>query len=163
MALDDLALHEDFRDLLICLLDADADFLLIGGWALALHGHARGTDDIDVLVRATPENAERVYQALVAFGAPVAAHGVTAGLFAHSDYGYRIGVKPFLIELLTKIDGMDFDEAIEGAESFRVDDAHVARFMGRNSLLKNKRASGRPKDLADVAWLESHPNVTRRG
>ena len=100
----EVGLSQDYRDLLVCLADAGAEFLLVGGWALALHGHGRGTDDMDVFVRPGPANAERVFRALVAFGAPVAAHGVSAGLFANAGYGYRIGVRPNVIELLTKID-----------------------------------------------------------
>lgn len=100
-------LVEDFRELLTTFADENVDFVLIGGWALGLHGHGRGTDDLDVLVRPTPKNAERVFRALVRFGAPVAAHGVTQGLFSKSGYGYRMGVEPHLIEVLTKVDGIE--------------------------------------------------------
>ncbi|WP_052375056.1 hypothetical protein [Chondromyces apiculatus] len=151
-------LGNDFRDLLTCFVDEGVEFLLIGGWALALHGHGRSTDDMDVLVRPSPENAERVYQALLAFGAPLDAHDVTPGLFAQPGSAYRLGVKPALIEVLTKIDGLSFDEAVEGARTFEVDGRRVP-FIARQALLKNKRAAGRPKDLADVAWLEAHPET----
>lgn len=151
----DVGLSQDYRDLLVCLADSGADFLLVGGWALALHGHGRGTDDMDVFVRPDPANAERVFRALVAFGAPVAAHGVTAGLFAEAGYGYRIGVRPNVIELLTHIDGVTFDEAFAGHRTFEIERRRIP-FIGRAALLTNKRASGRAKDLADVEWLESH-------
>ena len=151
----EIGLSQDYRDLLIALLDAGAEFLLIGGWALALHGHGRGTDDMDVFVRPEPANAERVYTALAAFGAPLAAHGVTAGLFARSGYGYRIGIKPNLIELLTTIDGVTFDEAYAGRQYFELEGRPIP-YIGRAALLANKRASGRAKDLADVEWLERH-------
>lgn len=149
-------LVDDFRELLTALSDEGAEFVLIGGWALALHGYGRGTDDMDVLVRPSPENAQRVFRALVRFGAPVSAHGVTEGLFAQSGYGYRMGVKPNLIEILTKVDGIDFDEATLEGKSFELD-GRVIPYIGRAALLKNKRAAGRPKDLADVDWLERHP------
>lgn len=152
----DDALNPDFRDLLVALADAGAEFVLIGGWALAVHGHARGTDDLDVLVRATPDNAARVLAALQVFGAPIDAHRVTESVFATPGYGYRMGIKPNLIELLTTISGVSFDEAI--ADHRRVDvDGREVPVMGRAALLLNKRAAGRPKDLADVAWLEAHP------
>ncbi|EYF06068.1 Hypothetical protein CAP_2258 [Chondromyces apiculatus DSM 436] len=67
-------------------------------------------------------------------------------------------MKPALIEVLTKIDGLSFDEAVEGARTFEVDGRRVP-FIARQALLKNKRAAGRPKDLADVAWLEAHPET----
>lgn len=153
----DPPLVEDFRDLLIAFVDGQVEFVLIGGWALALHGYARGTDDMDLLVRPTPDNAARVYDALANFGAPVSAHGVSADLFAQEGYGYRMGLKPNLIEILTKVDGIDFDEAVRGAGSFALEGRAVP-FIGRAALLKNKRAAARPKDLADVAWLEEHPD-----
>jgi hypothetical protein len=152
----DIGLNSDYRDLLIALADASAEFLLIGGWALALHGYGRGTDDMDVFVRSTRENAERVFKALVEFGAPVAAHGVTAGLFAETGYGYRMGIRPNLIELLTSIDGVTFDEAQSGQRFFDLDGRQIP-YIGRAMLLNNKRAAGRAKDLADIEWLINHP------
>jgi hypothetical protein len=116
----------------------------------------RGTDDMDVFVRSTHDNAQRVFSALVAFGAPVAAHGVTSGLFEQQGYGYRMGVKPNLIEVLTSIDGVSFEAAIADAKTFELDGRKIP-FIGRATLQQNKRAAGRPKDLAHLAWLEAHP------
>jgi hypothetical protein len=62
-------------------------------------------------------NAQRVFEALATFGAPLAAHGVTPGLFEQQGYGYRMGIKPNLVEVLTSIDGVDFDAALEGAKT----------------------------------------------
>ncbi|MEO8903180.1 MAG: hypothetical protein ABI488_13750 [Polyangiaceae bacterium] len=152
----DVGLSPDFRDLLVALVDAEAEFVLIGGWAMALYGHGRGTDDMDVLVRPSQQNAERVFKALLEFGAPVAAHGVTPALFAEGRYGYRMGQKPNLIELLTTVNGITFEEARTDARLFELDGRRIP-YIGRAALLKNKRAAGRPKDLADVAWLEAHP------
>lgn len=148
-------LANDFRDLLIAFADENVEFLVIGGWALALYGNVRGTDDLDVFVRPSSHNAKRVFRALLAFGAPVAAHGVSEGLFAQKGYGYRMGLKPNLIEILTAIDGVDFDEAAQGAGTFELEGREIS-FIGRQGLLKNKKAAGRPKDLADVDWLEKH-------
>ena len=150
-----LDLNVDFRDLLVALADAEADFLLIGGWALAVHGHVRGTDDLDVLVRATPGNAARVFEALAAFGAPVDAHDVREELFATEGYGYRMGLAPNFIEVLTTIDGVSFDEAWNDHQVVTIDGRSIP-VIGRTALLRNNRASARPKDLADAAWLEEH-------
>jgi hypothetical protein len=150
------AFVDDFRDLLTTFADEKVDFVVIGGWALALHGYGRATDDLDVLIRPSPENATRVFAALVRFGAPVAMHGVTQGLFTQDGYGYRMGVKPHLIEILTKIDGVEFDEVIADGKQFELD-GRLIPYIGREALLKNKRAAGRPKDLADADWLERHP------
>jgi len=149
-------LNQDFRDLLTLLADESASFLLIGGWALALHGYGRGTDDMDIFVQPTQENAGRVFRALAAFGAPIAEHGITEGLFAQEGYGYRMGKKPNLIEILTRIDGISFDEAFKNHRVATIDGRAVP-YMGRAALLKNKLAAGRAKDLADVEWLRKHP------
>jgi hypothetical protein len=99
---------------------------------MALHGHGRGTDDLDVLVRPTAANAKQVFQALVRFGAPVAAHGVTEGLFAQCGYGYRMGVKPNLIEILTRVDGIEFDEAVAEGKQFELDGRAVRTHWRRS-------------------------------
>jgi predicted nucleotidyltransferase len=146
-------LPQDFADLLAELCEAGAEFLLIGGWAVVLYGHVRATDDMDVFVRATQENSERVHKALRAFGAPLAAHQVTPQHFAREGDAYRFGIPPLKIEVLTRISGVSFDEALEDARSFDLDGRTIP-YIGRRALIRNKTASGRYKDLADVEELE---------
>ena len=122
---------------------------------MAVHGRARATDDLDVLVRADSENAQRVFRALAAFGAPLQAHEATPELFADDRYGYRFGLKPYCIEVLTSISGVTFAEATKAARVFLVE-GRAVKVIGRDALVANKRAAGRPKDLDDVAWLEEH-------
>jgi len=148
-----LSLPEDFEDFLVELVDAGVDFVLIGGWAMAALGRPRATLDMDVLVRASPENSKRVWVALLAFGAPVEAHAVDEATFSSEGPAYRFGVKPLRVEVLTQISGVDFDEALEGAITLSVDGREV-RVIGPEPLLRNKRAAGRHKDLEDVEWLE---------
>ncbi len=150
------ALPDDLRDFLVALADAKVEFVLIGGWAVAVHGRPRATEDLDVFVRPSPENASRVYGALVAFGAPVSTHGVGEQLFAEADYGYRFGIKPNLIEVLTAISGVDFDTAAAQALSVDVEGRRVP-VIGHAALLANKRAANRDKDRDDVLWLEANP------
>ncbi len=152
-----LNVNQDFRDLLILMSDEGARYLLVGGWALALHGYGRGTDDMDIFVQPTDENAVRVFRALAAFGAPVAAHGITEGLFAQEGYGYRMGLEPNLIEILTRIDGVTFEEAFRNHQAVEMEGRWIP-YIGRAALLKNKLAAGRAKDLADVEWLRNHPD-----
>jgi hypothetical protein len=116
--------------------------------------------DLDVLVRPTPDNAARVYEALQKFGAPVQAHGVTAELFSKERYGYRIGIKPTQIEILTSISGVTFDHASRDRVLVTIEERPVP-FIGRAALLDNKRAAGRHKDLADVEALESAEDDAR--
>jgi len=148
-----LELPADFRDLLVELADARAEFVLIGGWAMAVHGRPRATEDLDVMVRATPQNSERVHRALVAFGAPVGPHGIEPDAFAVEGPAYRFGTKPLRAEVLTQISGITFDEARTDALTATIDGRTVP-VIGRDALLRNKRAAGRHKDLDDVEWLE---------
>ncbi|MEY4579045.1 MAG: hypothetical protein RL701_3748 [Pseudomonadota bacterium] len=155
-----LDLPQDYVDLLVELHDAAVEFVLLGGWAVAVHGHGRATDDLDILVRPTPENAMRVVLALQRFGAPLEAHGVTAELFSKPLYGYRIGIKPVLIELLTSVSGIDFDQAAHEQVTVEIEGRAIS-VIGKQALLANKRAAGRLKDLADVEALESESNDPR--
>lgn len=150
-----LELPDDFRDLLAALADAGAEFVLIGGWAMAVHGRPRATEDLDVLVRASSANSRRVFEALAAYGAPVGAHGVSRATFETEGPAYRLGVKPLCIEVLTKVSGIEFDDATNDALHTEVDGRDIV-VIGRQALLRNKRAAGRHKDLDDVEWLEAH-------
>lgn len=85
------SLADDFRDFLVALADEGVEFVLVGGYALAWYGHARATDDLDVFVRPTPANGEKIFRALAAFGAPIDAHSVGPFRFAREGYGYCMG------------------------------------------------------------------------
>ena len=150
----ELDLPPDYVDLLREFVEGQVEFLLVGGWAVALHGHGRATDDMDLLVRADPENASRVFAALSRFGAPLAAHRVTPSLFSKDGYGYRMGRKPVLIEILTTVSGVTFDEAAADTLTVEIEGMQIP-VIGRQALIANKRAAGRAKDIADVEVLEA--------
>lgn len=145
-------LNEDFRDLLVLLVDHGVEFVIVGAYALAFHGAPRASGDIDLFVKPSSGNAQRVFDALVRFGAPLESAGVTAADFSQPGTLYQIGLPPRRIDLLTEISGLTFDEAWESRTTADVDGRTVS-FIGREALLKNKQASGRLKDLADVARL----------
>lgn len=147
-------LTEDARDLIAEFLDHDVRFLLVGAHALAVYGLSRGTIDLDLLVEPTVENAQRVMAALEAYGAPVRAHGVTMEDFCDPGTVYQMGLPPNRIDILTEISGVPFAQAWAGRVEHVVDALRVG-VLGREAMLANKRATGRPKDLADVAALES--------
>lgn len=147
-------LPEDFRDLLIELHDAGAAFVVLGGHAVAFHGHPRATKDLDVLVRADATNAQLVYRALAAFGAPLAAIDVKESDFATYDGVLQIGLPPRRIDVLNRASGVTFDEAVSAGDSFLLDGRTIP-VIGREALLRNKRASARAQDLADVKALEA--------
>ena len=146
-------LNADFRDLLACLGRERVEYVLVGAYALAFHGVPRATGDIDVFVRPTAANAERIWRALVAFGAPLAAASVQVRDFATPGLVYQIGLPPRRIDVLTEISGVSFEEAWESRVLGELDGQPVP-FLGREALIANKRASGRLKDLADVERLE---------
>ncbi len=145
------AIHQDWKEFLLALLSENTKFLLIGAHALAFHVEARLTEDLDVFVEPSPENAERLHRALdrFGFGGLIA----DASELAAVDRVFMLGVKPWRIDILTGIDGVTFDEA--WASRVKADFHGVELFViGRDALLRNKRASGRKKDLVDVALLE---------
>ena len=150
-------LPPDYADLLVELAEAHAEFLLIGGWAVVLYGHVRGTDDMDIFVRPTVENSHRVAQALTKFGAPLAAHGISTEHFANEGDAYRFGIAPLKVEVLTQISGVTFDEAFTNCRTFELNGQEIP-YIGKAALIKNKQASGRLKDLADVEALERLPS-----
>ena len=146
-------LPQDFTDLLIELCQAKAEFLLVGGWAVILYGHVRATDDMDIFVRPSTTNSERVFAALEAFGAPLRAHAVAPAHFATEGDAYRFGIAPLKVEVLTKISGVSFDEALQGSKAFELDGFQIP-YIGKAALIANKKSAGRHKDLADVEELE---------
>ena len=145
-------LNEDFFDLLSALQEAEAAFVIVGAHALAAHGVARATGDLDILVQPSPDNARRVLEALLRFGAPVADHGLTVKDLAPPGMVYQLGLPPRRSDLLPRIGGVEFDDLWAGRIEREVDGLRLA-FPGLDDLVVNKRASGRPKDLLDVELL----------
>ena len=145
-------MNEDFKDLLAALLGADARFLVVGAHALAVHGVPRATGDLGVWIARDASNVERVWSALLRFGAPVAAMGVGQQDLTRPDMVVQIGLPPRRIDILTSISGVGFDEAWPDRVTQPVDGLAVP-FLGRTALVRNKRASGRTKDQADLEAL----------
>jgi hypothetical protein len=144
-------MNPDFVDLLRAFAAADVRFLIVGAYALALHGRPRATGDLDVWIEATAENAERVLRALAAFGAPLA--DVSEADFAREGVTYQIGIPPGRIDILTELTGITFAEAWPDRLRHSFGDVEVD-FIGRASFIRNKRATGRPKDLGDIEGME---------
>jgi hypothetical protein len=143
-------MNPDFVDLLRAFAAADVRFLIVGAYALAHHGRPRATGDLDVWVDPTPENAVRVMSALAAFGAPLA--GVTEEDFSRPGIVLQIGVPPGRIDILTELTAITFEEAWPGRDEGRFGDLTVG-FLGREAFVRNKRATGRAKDLGDLEGL----------
>jgi hypothetical protein len=144
--------NEDFRDLLAALLAEGARFLVVGAHALAVHGFPRATGDLDIWIDRDPANVERVWAALLRFGAPLDALEVSRQTLGTPGMVVQLGVPPRRIDLLTEISGVEFQEAWRARVENPVATLAVP-FLGRRELLRNKRASGRAKDLADLEAL----------
>jgi hypothetical protein len=148
---------EDWSEALEALATAGARFIVVGAHALAVHGVPRATQDLDVWVEPTPENAEKVWAALAAFGAPLEELGITPADFVRAETVVQIGLPPNRIDVLTEISGVgDFAAAWE-ARVDREFGGSAVPFLGRDTLIQNKRASGRLKDLADIEALGEEP------
>jgi hypothetical protein len=145
-------MNQDFRDFLACLVEADARFLVVGAHALSVHGIPRATVDLDVLIDRTTENAHRVWQALAAFGAPLAELAVSEHDLLRPEVVIQFGLPPFRIDILTSASGITFEEAWPDRVEADVDGVR-AHFIGRAAFIKNKRAAGRQKDLGDLESL----------
>jgi hypothetical protein len=145
-------MNRDFAEMLRALADEGVEYLVVGAYAVAGHGIPRATGDIDLWVRPTAENAARLWQALERFGAPRSR--VTPETFTQPDVVYQIGLPPNRIDFLTSIDGVLFEDA--WPERYVSDVGGLAvPMLSRRHLIANKRATGRPQDLADIARLEA--------
>lgn len=127
------------------------EFLVVGAYALAAHGLPRATGDLDIWVRPTANNAQRVGRALAAFGSPVEKLRVED--FTIPEIVYQIGVAPRRIDILTSISGVDFEQAWSNKMVLALDGLSVP-VLGRSDLIANKRSAGRKKDLADLESLQ---------
>ena len=151
-------LHEDALDLLAALDEAGVSYMVVGAHALAVHGIPRATADFDILLEPTTENAARAMEALAAFGAPLAQHGITLEDLATPGTVYQLGLPPRRIDLLTRLSGVSYDEA---ARTQLLAEHGGRRFpvIGREALIRNKLATGRAKDLLDVELLRGREDT----
>jgi len=146
-------LNKDFLDVLGCLVKAKARFLVVGAHALAVHGVPRTTGDLDIWIAPGADNVQRVWRALEEFGAPLEALGVGREDLSTPGMVVQLGLPPRRVDLLTSISGIEFADAWHQKVLHRLGGLDVP-FIGRQTLIRNKRATGRTKDLADVEELE---------
>jgi len=148
-------LNSDFRDILSAFCEEKVEFMLVGAYAVAAHGLPRATGDIDLWIKCSDDNAQRVWRALIKFGAPLS--NLTKEDLTKAGTVIQLGNSPRRIDILTEITGVDFitahaDQIVVSLEGLEVP------VIGRSHLIKNKRAVGRPQDQADVARLEANEN-----
>jgi predicted nucleotidyltransferase len=141
-------MDRDLEELLSALNAHNVRYVVVGGYALAVHAQPRATKDLDVFIDRRPDNAKAVYAALAAYGAPLG--DMTPEDFEKPNSVVRLGVPPICVDILQNIDGVDFDSVWQASSEHTVD-GFRARYISAEHLIANKLASGRPQDLADVA------------
>ena len=128
-------MNRDFSEMLSALNEANAEFMIVGAHAVAAHGHARATGDLDIWVRPIRSNAERVLGALKQFGVPL--HDLTLNDLSCGDTVFQIGVEPTRIDILTSISGVDFDRAWKSKIEIQVEELRV-NCLGKRELIEKK-------------------------
>lgn len=140
----------DFRELLGLFNSHAVEYLVVGAYALAFHGAPRNTGDIDLLVRAHPDNARKIVAALTAFG--FGSLGLKDEDFLKPEQVVQLGVPPVRVDILTSLSGVTWEEAHAGRTPGHYGDVPLD-FIGKREYIKNKRATGRLKDAADIEAL----------
>lgn len=143
-------MNSDFKDLLQSLLEEQAEFLVVGGYAVIFHAEPRFTKDIDILVGSELENARRVYEALKKFGAPVS--DITPGDLCLDGNFFQIGLPPNRVDIIATIPGVNFKDAYQRRDLMKIGAVGVP-VICRSDLIDAKLAAGRPQDLVDAGIL----------
>ena len=143
---------KDFQDFLRLLTKYDVRYVVVSGYALGYHGYVRATGDLDLFVEISQENATRLVLVFREFGID---QGVTEEIFLEAGKMIRIGRPPLRLEILTQISGVSFQQCYSSREIVQIDDFHVC-FIDLGNLIKNKKSTGRTKDIADVEYLQKN-------
>ena len=150
-----MEIQAEFKELLKLFTDHKVDFIIVGGYALAFHGHPRMTGDIDLLVGVEAGNSTKILSALKDFG--FGSLGLKESDFSESGQVVQLGYPPKRIDIMTSIDGVSWKQIKKNAIHSCLDDLSV-NFISLSDFLQNKRATARPKDLADAEALEAQNN-----
>jgi len=145
--------HEDFRDFIYALNKAEVRYILVGGYSVVLHGYSRTTGDMDIWMERTSENYKRIIKAFQIFGMPL--FDMTESNFlSHPIWDvFTFGTPPVAIDIMVKIEGLNFEDVFQKAVYFEDDDLKI-RTINRNDLIAAKKIAGRAKDINDLENLE---------
>jgi len=146
-----IRLPKDFKELLQLLNSKKIEYLVVGGYAVALYGYPRATGDMDIWIAISKDNAHKTVEALKGFGFDTPQ--LKEEVFLEKEKNIRMGNPPLRIEILTSIDGVEFTECYGNKKTVTIDDIDI-NFISLEDLKKNKKASGRYQDLADLENLE---------
>jgi predicted nucleotidyltransferase len=150
--MESMDLHPDFKDLLSALADTNAEYLIVGGWAVGFHAEPRFTKDLDVFIGPSTENLKAVAQALEKFGAPAAIIDALRGL-GPEEFLF-LGASPVRVDILRRVDGIAFVDAYSRRVSVDWGGVTVS-MIGFDDLVASKKAAGRERDQRDLKLLEA--------
>ena len=145
-------LNKDYKEILQILLERKVRFLVVEAFAMGAHGYPRATGDLDIWIEASSENSLKVYQTLIEFGAP--SSEITNKTFCEEGIVFQIGVAPRRIDIITKIDGVDFQKAYQNRQNIEIDDIAVP-FISKEDLITNKESTEREIDKLDAKNLRN--------
>ncbi len=153
-------MDENLRQLLFAFNANHVRYVIIGGYAVFVHGQPRMTKDLDIFIESSPLNAFATYKSLAEFGAPL--QKFTVDDFADGRTVARFGVPPICFEVIQSIDGVDFNKVYANSVPVLIDGDLPARYISPEDLITNKLASGRPQDLADVDAIRNKQRATKK-
>ncbi len=145
-------LNHDYKEMLSILLEEKVDFLLVGAYAMAVHGYPRATGDMDIFIRPNKSNAEKIYKALAKFGAPL--NNISISDFRVAGTIFQIGVIPRRIDIINEIDAVVFDDAFSNKIIVEIDGMKIP-VLSKMDMIKNKESTGRDKDKLDCKTLKN--------
>ncbi len=145
-----MEIPQDFKELLELLNRQKVKYIVVGGYALAFHGAPRFTGDLDLFVKADKQNSRRILKALKRFG--FGSLNLTEADFEKPDTVVQLGVSPVRIDIITSLTGLSWKQAFEGRKKGKYGDISIY-YIGRKELIKNKKATGRKRDIADIEAL----------
>ncbi len=144
-------LSQDFKEFVKLLIDHKVEYLIVGGYAVGIHGHPRYTGDLDIWINPTLENANKVVKCVNEFG--FGSFNLTSQDFIKEGNVIQFGYPPLRIDILTSIDGVNFSDCILNKKDVEID-GMLVYFIGLTDLLKNKKETGRPRDIDDIENLK---------
>jgi hypothetical protein len=146
-------LNKDYKEMLQILSNNKVKFLVVGAYAMGAYGYPRATGDFDIWVEASSENSEKIYQSLSDFGAPLSE--LTKTTFREEGVVFQIGVAPRRIDIITKIDGVDFKKAYSDKQEIEIEDIKIP-LLSKEDLIRNKESTCREKDKLDAKYLRGN-------
>lgn len=148
--------NNDYKEMLQLLKSNEVRFLVVGAYAMGVYGYPRATGDMDIWILASGENSQKVLNALKDFGAPLAEIDETT--FTGRNIVFQIGVAPRRIDIITSIDGVEFEQAWQRRVETDIDGLKVP-FISKPDLIKNKESTGRDKDILDAKILREKGTI----